>query len=90
MAADHEITIGKEGTLGGMRNHLQFDHEMLQVWAGKAEGDVDFIIFVSENVQEFVILTSQPNSAVYTITDYGQIMFMHSKNLRMLAKINDK
>ncbi len=88
--AEHNIEIGKSGSLTAMRRHLQFDHNMLQIWAGKTKGDTDFIVFVGEDVEEFVILTSPGGSDVYTVSDHGSIIFMHSKNLRKLARINDK
>ena len=88
--AHHEIELKKSGSLTSMRKHLQFDHNMLQIWAGKVEGDTDFIVFVGADVEEFVILTSPGNSDVYTISDHGPILFMHSKNLRKLARMNDK
>lgn len=88
--AHHDIETGRSGTLSGMRQHLQFDHNMLQVWAGKVENDTDFIVFVGVDAEEFVNLTSPAGSDVYTIADHGQIMFMHSKNLRKLARMNDK
>ncbi len=87
----HDIEVGKSGPLIGMRNHLQHDHAMLQIWAGKTgDDDTDHIIFVGQEVEEFVILTSPAGSTTYTITEHGNIIFMHSKNLRKLARMNDK
>lgn len=89
--SEHDITVGKSGPLSGMRKHLQHDHHMLQIWAGKTgDEDTDYIVFVGEEVEEFVILTSPAGSSEYTITEHGQIIFMHSKNLRKLARMNDK
>lgn len=88
--AEHNIEMGKSGSLSGMRKHLLHDLFMLQVWAGKSEGDTDYIVFIGAEIEEFVILTSPGGSSVYTITEMGDIVFMHSKNLRKLARMNDK
>ena len=89
--SEHNIELGKSGSLTGMRKHLQHDHQMLQIWAGKTGNeDTDYIVFVGEEVEEFVILTSAAGSTTYTITEHGPIIFMHSKNLRKLARMNDK
>jgi len=84
------VKVGKHGSLSSMRKYLQHDLNMLQIWAGKVENDTDYIVFVSNDVSNFIILTSPGGSDVYTISDYGDIIFMHSKNLRKLARINDK
>lgn len=89
--AEHNITVGKSGSLSSMRKHLQFDHNMLQVWAGKTgDDDTDHILFIGADVEEFAILTSVAGSSTYAISEHGQIIFMHSKNLRKIARANDK
>jgi len=88
--AHHEIEVGKSGSLSSIRKHLQKEHNMLQIWAGKTGGeDTDYIIFVGGGTEEFVVVTSLAGSSVYTITEHGQIIFMHSKNLRKLARSSD-
>lgn len=88
--SEHHAEMGKSGSLSSMRKYLQYDFGMLQIWAGKSEGDTDFMVFVGEDIEEFVVLTSPGGSELYTISDAGSIVFMHSKNLRKLARINDK
>ena len=73
-----------------MRNYLHHDCKMLQVWAGKVANDTDYIVFIREDIGTFAILTSPGGSDLYTISDAGQVVFMHSKNLRKLAAMNDK
>ena len=85
----HELTVGKKGSLTIMRNHLQKEHNMLQIWAGKVENDTDYIVFVGEKIHEFAILTSPGGSNEYTLSSAGDVVFMHSKNLRKLARMND-
>lgn len=87
---DHKLTVGKKGSLITMRNHLQKEHNMLQIWAGKVENDTDYIVFVGDAVEEFAILTSPGGSSEYTLSSAGDVVFMHSKNLRKLARMNDK
>ncbi len=88
--AEHNLTVGKKGSFLIMRNHLQKEHNMLQIWSGKVDDDTDYMVFVGAEVEEFAILTSPGGSNEYTLAAAGDVVFMHSKNLRKLAKQNDK
>lgn len=88
--SDNNIEIGKSGSLSSVRKYLQFDCNMLQVWAGKVANDTDYIVFISHDLDDFAILTSPGGSDLFTIADAGAVIFMHSKNLRKLAQANDR
>lgn len=86
----HDLEVGKKASFVIMRNYLQKEHNMLQIWSGKIENDTDYMVFVGSEVEEFAILTSPGGSNEYTLSSAGDVVFMHSKNLRKLARMNDK
>ena len=80
--------MGKTGTLIYMRKYLRKDCAMLQVWAGKTEDDADFLTFVCDKIEHYAVLQSEANSREYKVVICGDIMFMHRKNLQILAEIS--
>lgn len=78
--------IGRSGALPGLRNYLQRDCNMLQVWAGKTVDDDDYITFVSGDLEYYAVIQSPATSREYMIIVAGDIMFMHEKNLLKLAE----
>ena len=79
--------IGKNGSLAAMRNYLQKECNMLQVWAGKTVDDDDYITFVCEDMEHYAVLQSPTNSREYTVIVSGDIVYLHEKNLDKLAGI---
>ena len=81
--------IGRSGSLTAMRNYLQKDCSMLQVWAGKTDTDNDYLTFVCNKVEHYAVLQSPATSRDYTVVIAGDIVFMHTKNLLKLAEMNN-
>ena len=82
--------IGKSGSLTNMRNYLQKECGMLQVWAGKTVGDDDYMTFVCDKLEHYAVLHSPATTRDYTVTVAGDIVFMHKKNLLKFAEMSDK
>lgn len=78
--------MGKTGTLTSMRNYLQKDCHMLQVWAGKTENDDDYVTFVCDKMEHYAVLHSPATTRDYTVQISGEIVYMHEKNLLKLAQ----
>ena len=79
--------VGRVGSLSIMRNYLQKECGMLQVWAGKTPQDDDYITFVSENAEYYAVLYSAASTTDYTISIAGDVVYMHQKNLLKLAEM---
>lgn len=78
---------GKTSSLIAIRNYLQRECNMLQVWAGKTADDEDYLTFVDEQLEHYAVVQSPATSREYTIVVAGDIMFMHEKNLHILADV---
>lgn len=79
------LKIGKTGSLTALRNYLQEDCQMLQVWAGKTETDDDFIMFLSQDLERFAVLFSTAGSRMYIVQAGGDVVFLHDKNMKKLG-----
>lgn len=79
------LEVGKTGSLTAMRNYLQENCHMLQVWAGKTETDDDFIMFLSQDLEKFAVLFSQVGSRIYIVQTGGDVVFLHDKNMKKLG-----
>lgn len=77
--------IGKTGTLKAMRKYLRMECGMMQVWHGKTVDDDDYITYVCDDAEHYAVLQSPATSREYTVIVAGDIMFMHKKNLEILA-----
>ncbi len=85
----HEPELGKTGTMNAMRRYLQQDCMMLQVWAGKTDGDDDYVTYISNDLSFFAVLSSDKGTREYTVSTVGDVIFMHEKNLLKLAEMNN-
>ena len=81
----NKLEINKTGSLVALRNYLQDDCNMLQVWAGKTETDDDFIMFLSRDLEQFAVMFSKVGSREYIVQTGGDVVFLHDKNMKRLG-----
>jgi ketosteroid isomerase-like protein len=79
--------VGKTSSLSALRDYLQEDCNMLQVWGGMAEGHKNYQVYLSEDLKYFCVIESADEAGeMFVISIGGHVTYVHAKNL---LKIRD-
>lgn len=81
--------IGFSASLIALREELQGRYSMLQIWGGDVVDGDDFLLFVSNDLKRYVIISNSgaAETGVFSVILAGNINFVHEKNLNKLLKL---
>jgi hypothetical protein len=87
---DAEVRLPEKGfraTLAIMRDTLQDEFSMLQLWGGKTSAGEDFMLYVSKGMKGYAVISSDDTDGdMFTIIIVGHISFMHQKNIKKILE----
>jgi hypothetical protein len=87
---DSEVKLpekGFRGSLNIVRDTLQDEFHMLQLWGGKTANGEDFMLYVSRGLTGYAVISSEAEDGdMFTVTIVGKISFMHQKNIKKIVE----